>query len=243
MLNRLYALTVLLGLSCASANGAAIVLDSFEIDEGHFSDALSFSGSTGGILGPTSTADREVAQVFFGAGSQRLFVDDDPATSVSGDSWRVRHLSARGVIANNVLLTTSGFVGYFLKTDTPNLVASLMIDDTATALERAEFQDIIPDGEWHLYEWELTDEFQWAPFALADANGIIDSPQVTIDSVYIVARPDGITLDQDATVFIDEVSANPDGRIPPIPEPSAALLFIVATVASGGISRRRLSLS
>lgn len=235
-------LTCCLAIVCGPAYGATIVLDSFEVDEGHFTTAPSFSGSTQGEtettpgVGP-STADRDTSEAFFGSASQRLFLDDDPTIGTPDGPWRFRHLSGGGSAGSNVLLTTSGFVGYFLKTTTPNLEASLMIDD-GPALERAAFQPIPPDGQWHLYEWELTDETQWEPFAGTGPNGIIDSPSVTFDSLYFISRFDGVTVDYDAVFFVDEVSANPDGRIPPIPEPAGGGLIAFGALSLGMRTRR-----
>jgi hypothetical protein len=216
---------------------AVVVLDDFEIDEGHFADAPSFSGSTGGIAAPTSTADRDTTEANTGGASQRLFIDDDPNTFISGDLWRVRHLSGRGNIVQNVPLSGGGFVGFFAKTLTPNLQASLMIDDSPTALERATFQPMLPDGLWHLYQWNLADEADWQAFALADANGVIDNPTVTIDSLYFVPTFDFNLPEQDATMFIDDVAYNADGRIPDIvPEPTSLTFLTIGLLA---IARRR----
>jgi len=218
-------------------HGATIVLDNFEVDEGHFADIPSFSGSTGGIMAPTSTADRDTTEANTGSASQRLFIDDDPNAFISGDPWRVRHLSGRGNIPQNVPLSGGGYVGYFAKTLTLNLQASLMIDDSPTALERARYQPMIPDGLWHLYQWNLSDEADWQGFALADANGVIDNPTVTIDSVYFVPTFDFNTPDQDATIFFDDVAYNADGPIPDIiPEPTSFPLLVTGLLAT---ARRR----
>jgi hypothetical protein len=223
----------------AAVHGAVVILDDFEVDEGHFADPPSFSGSTGGILAPTSTADRDTTEASTGIASQRLFIDDDPNNFISGDPWRVRHLSGRGNIAANVPLSGGGFVGYFAKTLTPNLQASLMIDDSPTALERARYQPMINDGLWHLYKWILSDEADWEPFALADTNGVIDNAAgtVTLDSVYFVPIFDFNTTDQDATIFMDDVAYNAEGLIPDIiPEPGSFALLATGLLA---VARRR----
>jgi hypothetical protein len=137
----------------------------------------------------------------------------------------------------NVPLSGGGFVGFFAKTLTPNLQASLMIDDSPTALERATFQPMLPDGLWHLYQWNLADEADWQAFALADANGVIDNPTVTIDSLYFVPTFDFNLPEQDATMFIDDVAYNADGRIPDIiPEPTSLTFLTIGLLA---IARRR----
>ena len=231
-----------------AALGAAVVLDSFEVDEGHFTTPPSFSGSTQGEtetapgVGP-STADRDTTEANTGGASQKLFLDDDPNVATPDGPWRLRHLSGGGTIAANVPLLATGYVGYFFKTLTPNLEASLMIDDSSTALERARFQPIPADGLWHLYQWNLADEADWEAFALADANGVIDNPTVTLDSLYFISRFDFNLPDQDATMFVDDVAFNADGPIPDIiPEPGTVVLGIAGSVMLG-LRRRRVSLA
>ena len=221
---------------------ALVVIDDFETDVGHFDRPPSFSGSSQGETetapgtGP-STATHDTTEALPGtAGSLRVFIDDDPfIDGTDGSAWRIRLLSGTGTITNNEPLQATGWVGYWMKTTTPNLQASLFIDDSPAALERALFLDVIPDNEWHLYEWNFDDEFFWEPFALSETNGTIDSDTVTIDGIYLRAFRDFGLEDQDAVVFIDNVSADPEGNIT-IPEPSAAILLLVGGL---GLARRR----
>ena len=230
-------------LTASAASAAPVVIDSFDVDEGHFTQAPSFSGTTTGEtetapgVGP-STADRVTDEAFAGAGSQRIFLDDNPNANVPGEveAWRLRHLSGGGTIANNVALTASGYVGYYLKTSTPNLQASIMLDDGSTGhLERAVRVPITADNQWHLYQWNIDDDAQWDAFAGTGANGTIESATATIDSIFIDAvRTSG---DQDAVFFIDSVSHDPNGPLPPVPEPMAA--GVIAVGAVGALARRR----
>ncbi|MHA3775369.1 PEP-CTERM sorting domain-containing protein [Verrucomicrobiota bacterium sgz303538] len=234
-------------LLCSAAQSATIVLDDFESGEGHFTNAPSFSGTTTGEtetapgVGP-STADWDTTTAFLGLGSQKIFLDDDPNVDVAGltgVAWRLRHLSGGGTPANNVALTftlgSDAFVGFYLKTTTPNLRASIMIDDGA-ALERAVQLAIIPDGDWHLYEWNLANPDQWEPFAGTSPDGVITNSTVTIDSIYIDAVK--TAGDQDATLNIDQVSFNPEGSVA-VPEPASALFALVGLTVLG--TRRRRS--
>src|SRR4249919_3480791 len=140
------ALTLLLSLSpgvCARA--AVVVIDDFEASEGHFtSNPNTGSGTSQGFVktgGTAATADRVTTQAFTGSASQQGVLDDDVAVPGSGanlDSWRLRNLSGGGTPANNVSLTNNvsdtTCVGYWIKTSSPGLEASIGIDDGA-ALE------------------------------------------------------------------------------------------------------------
>jgi hypothetical protein len=150
-------------------------------------------------------------------------------------AWRLRHLSGSGTPGNNVSLLASGYVGYYLRTFTPDLQASILIDD-GTGLERASYQPIIADGEWHLYQWNFDDELQWEGFAGATPNGVIDADTVTIDAIFVNAIK--TVGDQDAILNLDYVAANPDGLIDPIPEP-ASCAFLAACVPAFALRRRR----
>jgi hypothetical protein len=210
-----------------------VVIDGFEVDEGHFASNPNIaSGTSQGFIkaGATAaTAERILTDFFTGTASQIITLDDDPTvpgSPASLDSWRLRHLSGGGTPANNLSLTNvSGdttFVGYYLKTSSPGLEAAISIDDGA-ALELSEFQPIAADGLWHLYQWQLQDAADWNPFAGTGPNGQIDSASVTIDSVFFRAGAGfPIGSDFDAVFYIDDISWNPTGQIP---EPSSALLL------------------
>ena len=94
---RLFAIAALATASLgATAPAATIVLDDFNVDEGRFGLAPTFSGSTAG-LAPTSTADRITTDSFEGAGAQQLVFNDD--TTTAGGTSRVRFLSGGGSAA------------------------------------------------------------------------------------------------------------------------------------------------
>ena len=216
------------------ARAAVTVIDDFEANEGHFAQAPNFSGSSAGFAA-ASTADRTTEAFFSGAASEKLFIDDVVGTNdPGGGAWRLRFLSGGGTPANNVTLDSTGFVGYWLRTTTPNLRAGIMIDDGA-ALERSVRTAIIADGEWHLYQWDFDNDAQWDAFAGTAPNGAIDAAQVTIDALYVDAALAGDGSDQDATFYIDAVSFDPTGEIA-VPEPTALGLVGVGALM---LTRRR----
>jgi hypothetical protein len=202
--------------------GSVRILDDFEDGNGRFVTDPDYSGSNRGLRragsdGP-STARRDANAYFHGFAAHRVSTvsQDDP----TWDGFRLRHLSGTGNPANNPQLGTAGFVGYWLKTTTPGLTASIGLDENLTAvIESGVPRDVIADGEWHLYEWDLADAAQWDSFANGD--GALDGPVATVDSVLISSR-----TDQDAQVWIDTLAYNPAGSLTSlVPEPSAVTLL------------------
>lgn len=231
-----------------AAHAQTSILENFESGEGRFDRAPSFSGTTAGEtetspgVGP-STADRSTAEAYEGSGSQRIFMDDDPASDAPGTlAWRLRHLAGGGSPGTtNPAFASTGYIGYYLKTTTPNLRAGIFIDDGA-ALELSTKTPVIADGQWHRYQWQFSDANQWDAFAGTGPNGQIDSASVSIDGLYIDAVKDPTIADQDAVFFIDAVALNPTGEInvagnPAVPEPAA--VGLLAPLAGALIARRR----
>ena len=228
-----------------------VVLDDFEVDEGHFISAPSASGSTHGEEEPTpgqgpSTAERvdnTITEPLRGSASWEIFLDDHPDIHAGGGAhaWRARLLSgAGGAPANNVTLQNTGnaYVGYWLKTTTPNLIASIILDDGPDH-EMATYLPIPNDGEWHLFQWEVALATNWEPFAGNTVNGEINNATFTIDGLVVAALLDTNISDQDGLFYIDDVSFNPTGPIQAIPEPASLVLAGFAAVGVLGLRRRR----
>src|SRR5205809_1140202 len=75
---------------------ASITFDDFNVNEGHFNQAPTFSGSTLGILA-SSTADRVTTDApLEGVGHEKLVFNTNGASPV-----QVRFLSGTGTPANN----------------------------------------------------------------------------------------------------------------------------------------------
>ena len=174
----------------------ANVLVNFELDEGSFDLSPTFSGSTTGVDG--ATADRTDTQAHLGAYSQQLVVDG------SGNSeWLIRHLSGAGDPANNVAFDTEGYLGFWLKTDTPGISVAPVIDDPGTG-ERGVQKLIQADGQWHLYEWDLANDSQWTGWVTG--NGNIDGATTTLDSIQFFGTGD-------AVIYLDTIAHNPLGSL------------------------------
>ena len=193
------------------------LLDDFEDGVGHFFNDPDFSGSNRGLrevtdgVGP-STSERDANHGGRAYASQRIDIAsaDDPAWT----GFQLRHLSGQGNPANNAHLGTTGHVGFLMRTLSSDLAVSVMLDENlGTAIEQGIPIDLIADGGWHLYQWDLSDPSQWQPFT-SSADGDIDGPIMTIDSILITSP-----VDRDAAVWLDAVAYNPSGNLNAIPEP------------------------
>ncbi|MGV3531027.1 MAG: PEP-CTERM sorting domain-containing protein [Chthoniobacteraceae bacterium] len=232
--------------SLSIAQAQTIVLDDFEVDEGHFISAPSASGSTHGEVDGASTAERvdnTITEPLRGSASWEIFMDDATNDHAGGgtQAWRARLLSGElGRPQNNVTLQNTGtaYVGYWLKTTTPNLMASIILDDGLDH-EIATYIEIPANGEWHLFQWEVALADNWEGFAGTTAPGEINNPTFTIDGLVVAALLDSSISDQDAVFYIDDVSYNPTGPIEAIPEPASLVLAGFAAVGVLGMRRRR----
>jgi hypothetical protein len=227
---------VILAGGLASVSAADTILDDFEAGEGRFTGDANSSGSSTGMNKPTSLFTLDTTISYAGANSQQIFIDDDAAVDGLANvyAWRLRHLSGGGTIANNLSLANgaNAYIGYFLRTTTPNLSASLILDDfdgVNQTHERGEYRSVIADGEWHLYEWNLGNANDWIGFAGTGVNGAINNATVTLDSIYVSIGDD--PADRDATFWIDNISFDPTGNIDPVPEPSTIAFGLLGGLA------------
>jgi autotransporter-associated beta strand protein len=205
------------------------VLDNFEVDEGHFifNYNASPASQTAGLSG-ASTIERVTDAAQAGIASQLLNLVSD-----GSESWKIRHnsgsLGNQAAPAGNVPLPSTGYVGFWLKTDDPGLSVQIVLDDPNTG-EMGTLKSIIADNHWHLYQWNLEDDTHWEGWVNGD--GSIDQPIVTIDSLYFYGAGN-------AQIYLDTVSHNPNGTLA-IPEPKACLLL--APMAMAFLARTRMRL-
>lgn len=177
-------------------------IEDFEAGEGYFQWSTSYSGSNQGIL-TGSDAFRVTSEAHVGDASQAINIVGDPG------GWFYRHVSGNAsppaTPATNLPFDAQGFVGFWLKTDDPGVTVYLALDDPSPAIDRGIGKEVIADGRWHLYEWNLDDDSQWLAWA-GGANGTIDGPTVTIDSIQFAGAGN-------ALLFLDGVAHNPDGSL------------------------------
>jgi hypothetical protein len=211
------------------AGGATVVIDDFAGGPGHFTSPPGVPTETMGIFEDSSSIGHDPADGHDAPGSLPVSIDDNPAV-VPRVPWILRALSGGGAPANNVSFASTGFVGYWVKTTSPALQVAIVIDDEPPeGLVRSRWLEVIPDGNWHLYEWDLdaTPDTEWL------GDGAVDSPVVTIDSIFVrsVGAP---PADWDAVFWVDDVGHNPLGSL--VPEPA-----VLSLAALGGacLARRR----
>ncbi len=218
------------------------IFDSFEGSKGRFASAPNASGSSQHVAAASNTVlDSTHAQA--GSSSLKLNIVNSGGTP---ERMQLRFLSGGGSPANNLVndraMGNGGFVGTFLRTEAGGdpLWISILIDDgttTSNGLERGEFFQIIPDGEWHLYQWDLSEDGNWANFS--GGNGVINGPNAFIDSLYFssAAATSGGT-NFSGSMWIDTVAYNPNGRLDYlIPEPTS---FAVLVCGATMLARRRV---
>jgi uncharacterized lipoprotein YddW (UPF0748 family) len=202
----------------ATAGPAPITpLATFEVDEGPFRTAPSFSGSNRNVSS-VSTADRMQADAHGGTGAQLLTIN----TTASGDFF-LRHLAGvgtPGAPASNIELASIGAVGLWLKTTTTDLEVALAVDDNAanTATEQGYFQNVAADGEWHYYEWMLDDPSHWSAWSGSGANGSV-AARFTLDSIQFRGSSNVNVLTLDDVVYDPAAVAPNQWTLDPVKRP------------------------
>lgn len=223
---------------------ATTTLDSFEGTLGHFNASVSFSGTNRNIAASSSAVvDTTVRQ----SGNSSLKLNIVNTNDATTPQTQLRFLSGTGSPGNNVntadpkAMGNSGFVGFYLRAlaGTGPLYVALLVDDGTTGtngMEQGVFFPVIADGAFHLYQWDLSEDGTWKSFA-GLGNNLIDGPNVFIDSILFSSAPaisGGPNVS--ATVWLDSVMYNPNGRLDAlVPEPAS----LAALVGLGGIVVRR----
>ncbi len=189
----------------STSNLANTILDNFEFSVGRFYRQPTFSGSTTGISS-TSTSGRTVGFAMNGAASLEVKLIDN---SSSSNDWTVRLLSGGGNPDSNQSLNSTGYIGFYMKTNTahPNAKVAITIDDGAGGTELSPKLDVINNGEWNLYQWNLSST-GWTNFS--GGNGIINGPTITLDAIMFYAPNNSPNW----TLYIDDISYNQNNPLP-----------------------------
>ena len=201
-LAELEALQITLAANPGGGFQNVVNLGNFEAGETPFQWSTSFSGSNHGIL-TGSDAIRTTNHSHEGNAAQ--------AINIVGDTtdWFLRHVSGNASPAasptTNTPFASTGFVGFWLKTEDAGITVSLAVDDIGSSVDRGVGLEVVADGRWHLYEWDLNDESQWEGWT-SGANGIIDGLTVTIDSIQFSGAGN-------VSLYLDSVAHNPDGSL------------------------------
>jgi hypothetical protein len=217
-----------LALVTPAAAQSSVIFEDFNVDEGHFTWAPTDSGSTSNVEPTTSTANQVTTTALEGEGSQELIIN----TVTPDSSTRVRHVAGGGVTANNTPFTTSpetdGWIGFALKTDSPGWNVSLWIELAPNQTgnpgginnNAGVPQEVIADGDWHFYQWNLDDN-SGGPDGWATVSGIIAGTSTVNDGDHTI---DSIILRNTAapatsTFYVDFIALNREGFVEELLEP------------------------
>lgn len=181
--------------------------------EGVFHWSPTLSGSTTANLAG-SDAVRDGTQAQDGTHSQRIDITYDEG---AGGDFLLRHVAGArysdfGGSSNaatriaNLQFESIGSVGLWLKTTDPDLEVSLALDDPTTG-DRGVRREVIADGQWHEYKWNLDRGADWEAWA-GGGNGVIDGLNVSLDSIQLFGS-------SDATVYLDTVFWDPSDTFNP----------------------------
>ena len=221
---------------CAGAAAQApgtVVIDDFATGRGHFTSPVDAGPATGGFFPATSSVAHDPAVGHAAPGSLRVTIDDDPNVNFRlSDPWRLNLLPGAGLPANNVTLPATGFVGYWLRTTEPDVNASIVVND-GPGTEQGRLRDVIADGQWHLYEWDLAaraSSQEWLNFS--GGNAVIDHPTVTLHALQLWTG--NVQREMDSIFWFDDVGHNPTGSV--FPEPASVALPALGAVL---LARRR----
>ncbi|XAM01705.1 PEP-CTERM sorting domain-containing protein [Phycisphaeraceae bacterium D3-23] len=177
--------------------------NTFQGHEGTFGWSPNYSGSTtDNIAG--STAVRDSAFSFTGGHAQRIDINYDES---EGGDFLLRHVSGAQLAGTsraatqtaNLLMQADGSVGFWLRTLDDGLQVSLAIDEPTTG-DRGLRQDVIADGQWHRYFWDLDNNDEWEAWTGGGDGTLTD--RFTLDSIQLFGNTD-------ATVWLDEVFWDP----------------------------------
>lgn len=177
---------------CSTPGPTIKVLDNFTNGVGHFNTSPTFSGSTTGIAA-TSTATHYVDGTHT---HLRLNLNDNASVTTP---WKIRLLSSEGTPASNTSFSKNGIVKLWLKTSNAASGSTVQIYvDDSDGTEGSVALNVINDGEWHGYVFDLT---SWNGVNVNGGNGKIDGSTLTLDAIVLNSPNRSGTW----TAYIDDV--------------------------------------
>lgn len=185
----------------------SVAVDDFEAGQGHFTSALTLSGSTKGISTTSTLVQHTGTNIHRGGGALEAVMVDDAAST---DNWLVRLLSGGGTPANNTAFEGNGTISFWMASygATGTATVCLWIDDS-DGLEQSQQITVINDGHFHKYTFNL-DDYQGS--TITTGNGQIDGATVTLDA--IIFRQNNNS--DNWTVYIDDVISDPNTSVAPV---------------------------
>ena len=186
------------------------IIDNFEKSLGHFTSNPASSGSSRGIDKSKTKAKIVKTKSPHGRKSLAVHITRDPEK----DNFKIRQLSGGGNPANNEVLGRVGSIGVWVKTKSPNIKVSILLDDTAEpakrrskSLERGIYKPIAADGKWHFYKWDLQKVAHWRNYYAG--NGAIEGPNTTIDAILFYSSQKYNNTNKSVDLLIDAVTYDP----------------------------------
>jgi N-acetyl-anhydromuramyl-L-alanine amidase AmpD len=175
------------------SGGTTRVFDTFEANEGHFTNSPTYSGSTVGV-GSGSASERICTTARNGSCSEQIKLVDDTSTTAA---WSVRFLSGGGTPGSNTSFSRDGQIGFWAYTGATGVTVAVGIDDS-DGTEQSTYRTL-PANTWTYVEWSLTDANQWN--AWVGGNGAITGANVTLDAIWIDHANTAYTI----YVYVDDV--------------------------------------
>jgi hypothetical protein len=186
--------------SCLLAYLSSITLDNFENGVGHFNRNPTYSETTVGV---SSTSVVDTAKTCH-SGYRSLIIKLYDNTAIT-TAWKARILSGEGENSNNRYFDNQGTFSFYMRTETANTGAKvrLWLNDT-DGIELSPQLDVINDGQWHKYVWNLTN-FNGTPYTTG--NGVLNSNGIRLNSIEFTQPNTAATW----FIFIDDIMVDLNG--------------------------------